>query len=62
MTLKVLVANDHAVNRLLLRTLFESFGCAVATVAGGAEALRIEEDFDLICGGLDLAGPSAQRL
>jgi CheY-like chemotaxis protein len=48
-TLKVLVADDHAINRLLLRTLFESFGCAVATVASGAEALEIDEDFDLIC-------------
>lgn len=64
MTLKVLVADDHAINRLLLRTLFESFGCVVTAVANGWEALRIDDDFDLICvdrhmpdmGGEELAG------
>ncbi len=47
--LKVLVADDHKVNCLLLRTLFESFGCVVTTVGNGAEALALEDIFDLIC-------------
>ena len=49
MTLKVLVADDHAVNRLLLRTLFESFGCTVGAVASGWDALKVQGGFDLIC-------------
>lgn len=47
--LKVLVADDHPVNCLLLRTLFENFGCVVTTVENGAVALEIESGFDLIC-------------
>ena len=47
--LKVLVADDHQVNRLLLQTLFESFGCYVATVENGVEALELEVGFDLVC-------------
>lgn len=47
--LKVLIADDHACHRLLLRTVFESFGCSVTTVENGAEAVAEPGEFDLIC-------------
>ena len=64
MTLKVLVADDHLVNRLMLQTLFENLGCSVVTVTNGRDALDLDQAFDLICvdrhmplmGGEELAG------
>ena len=60
--LRVLVADDHAIHRTLLQTLFECFGCSVTVVTNGAEALAAEGGFDLIC--LDrnmpvMGGPAA---
>ena len=49
MTLRVLVADDHCVNRILLKTMFESLGCSVQTADNGAEALALSGPFDLIC-------------
>ena len=46
--LRVLVADDHAMNRLLLKTIFECFGCSVTAVENGAEALAAEGGFDLV--------------
>ncbi len=48
-TLRVLVADDHCVNRILLRTMFESLGCSVETAENGAEALSLSGPFDLVC-------------
>ena len=48
-TLRVLVADDHRVNRILLRTIFESLGCSVQTADNGAEALALSGPFDLVC-------------
>lgn len=47
--LAVLVADDEAIHRHVLRKLFEGFGCAVTTVADGAEALAAAGTFDLVC-------------
>ena len=41
--MKVLVADDDAVIRLLLHTTLKSWGYEVCAAAGGAEALRILE-------------------
>jgi CheY-like chemotaxis protein len=49
-SLKVLVADDHEVHRLLLAKIFESFGCSVTAVCDGIEALAVAaEGFDLVC-------------
>ena len=47
--LRVLVADDHAVHRTLLRTMFECLGCAVTTVDDGRQALDAQGPFDLVC-------------
>lgn len=48
--LKVLVADDVAVNRDVARRILEQMGCEVELAVGGAEAVKIasERDFDLI--------------
>jgi CheY-like chemotaxis protein len=49
--LRVLVVDDHPVNRLVLTEIFAHLGCAVTTVEDGAEALCVSsiDQFDLIC-------------
>lgn len=47
--LRVLVADDHEVNRRLLANLFTAFGCSVTTARDGGEALAAKGEFDLIC-------------
>lgn len=49
--LRVLVVDDHPVNRLVLTEIFTHFGCDVATAEDGSEALLAStgEHFDLIC-------------
>jgi len=39
--LLVLVVDDHATNRLVLRKMLENIGCRAGTASGGAEALQI---------------------
>lgn len=60
--LRVLVADDHPIHRILLQTIFEALGCSVSVVANGAEALATDGGFDLVC--LDrhmpvMGGPAA---
>lgn len=43
--LRVLVADDNAVNRALMRRLLESMGCRVELASDGEEALRLHEQF-----------------
>lgn len=49
--LRVLVVDDHPVNRLVLTELFTHLGCAVSCVEDGAKALDAAQtgDFDLVC-------------
>ncbi len=49
--LRVLVVDDHAINRLVLAEVFAHLGCTVATAQDGLEALAASsvEHFDLIC-------------
>lgn len=49
--LRVLVVDDHALNRRVLAEIFTHLGCAVATAQDGLEALAASsvERFDLIC-------------
>jgi CheY-like chemotaxis protein len=49
--LRVLVVDDHPVNRLVLTEIFAHLGCVVTTVEDGAEALSVSrvDRFDLIC-------------
>lgn len=49
--LRVLVVDDHPVNRLVLTEILAHLGCAVTTAQDGGEALAISrvDHFDLIC-------------
>ncbi|MDZ4372633.1 MAG: response regulator [Phenylobacterium sp.] len=49
--LRVLVADDHPINRLVFREVFEQLGCDVEAVETGENAIRIAAsvDFDLVC-------------
>lgn len=49
--LRVLVADDHPINRLLLREIFEYLGCTVDAVEDGEQAMLMaaKVGFDLIC-------------
>jgi CheY-like chemotaxis protein len=49
--LRVLVVDDHPVNRLVLTEILAHLGCAVTTAQDGAEALHASrvDHFDLIC-------------
>jgi len=49
--LRVLVVDDHPVNRLVLTEIFSHFGCDVSTAEDGAVALdaAAAHQFDLIC-------------
>jgi|SRR5579859_51110 len=49
--LRVLVVDDHPINRLVMGEVFGQFGCVVTLVEDGGQALRAVaiEDFDLIC-------------
>lgn len=51
LALRVLVADDHPVNRLILAELFTQLGCEVWAVADGGGALEAAQRqiFDLIC-------------
>jgi CheY-like chemotaxis protein len=48
---RVLVADDHPINRLVFRAIFGHLGCGVHEVDNGEAALIAAalEDFDLIC-------------
>jgi CheY-like chemotaxis protein len=48
---KVLVAEDHEIQRDVLNIIFTALGCVVTTVCDGAEALAVlaEERFDMVC-------------
>jgi CheY-like chemotaxis protein len=49
--LRILVVDDHPVNRLVLTEIFAHLGCVVSVAADGAQALSASrvEHFDLIC-------------
>jgi len=49
--LRVLVVDDHPVNRLVLGELFTHLGCTVSSAEDGAQALDSAEisTFDLVC-------------
>ena len=49
--LRVLVVDDHPVNRLVLRELLSHLGCVVSAVEDGAQALSASsaDHFDLVC-------------
>lgn len=49
--LRILVVDDHPVNRHILTELFSAVGCAVTAVDGGLDALAVSgiERFDLVC-------------
>lgn len=49
--LRVLVVDDHPINRLVLTELLTHFGCVVCAAEDGAEALTTSsvDHFDLIC-------------
>jgi CheY-like chemotaxis protein len=49
--LRVLVVDDHPVNRLVLAEIFGYLGCNVSTAEDGSQALAASEvdHFDLIC-------------
>lgn len=57
---RVLVVDDHAVNRRILTEIFSHLGCVVATAQDGLDALAAVsvEDFDLICLDRRMAGLS----
>jgi CheY-like chemotaxis protein len=64
--LRVLAAEDNAVNQLVLRTLLEQIGVEATIVEDGAEAIRAWEDadFDLILMDVQMPrmdGPTATR-
>jgi signal transduction histidine kinase len=64
--LRVLAAEDNAVNQLVLRTLLEQIGVEATIVDDGAEAIRAWEDadFDLILMDVQMPrmdGPTAAR-
>ena len=48
---RVLVVDDHAMNRLIGKEIFQYLGCAVETAESGAAALDILKTrvFDLVC-------------
>jgi len=50
-SLRILVVDDHPVNRLVLTEIFTQLGCAVSAAEDGAQALSRSnvEHFDLIC-------------
>jgi len=60
--LRILVADDHDVNRQLLTVVLESFGASVEAVSDGATAVRgfSIEPFDLVV--LDLMMPGLDGL
>jgi CheY-like chemotaxis protein len=66
--LKVLIVDDHPINRLVLTQIFEHLDCRVTTASDGAAALAAvsEGAFDLICLDRHMPGLSgdevAQRL
>ena len=49
--LRVLVVDDHPVNRLVLRELLSHLGCVVSAVEDGSQALSASsaDHFDLVC-------------
>ncbi|HEY0435440.1 MAG TPA: response regulator [Phenylobacterium sp.] len=49
--LRVLVVDDHPINRLVMTELFTQLGCAVTEAEDGEQALSMSsaETFDLIC-------------
>jgi CheY-like chemotaxis protein len=49
--LRVLVVDDHPINRLVFTEIFTSLGCAVSVAETGAQALSVStvDHFDLIC-------------
>jgi signal transduction histidine kinase len=65
-TLKVLAAEDNAMNQMVLRAMLESFGVAVTIVGNGAEAVEAwaREDWHLILMDVQMPvmdGPEATR-
>jgi CheY-like chemotaxis protein len=49
--LRVLVVDDHPINRLVLTEILTHLGCTVSVAENGAQALSIStvDHFDLIC-------------
>ena len=49
--LRVLIVDDHPVNRLVLTEIFRQLGCEVATAEDGGQALSAwaPDHFDLVC-------------
>jgi CheY-like chemotaxis protein len=62
--LRVLVVDDHPVNRLVLGEIFAHLGCAVTTAHDGPEALCVSrvEHFDLICLDRHMPGLSGDQV
>lgn len=62
--LRVLVVDDHPVNRLVLTEFFNHLGCVVSTAEDGAQALSASsvEHFDLICLDRHMPGMSGDEV
>jgi CheY-like chemotaxis protein len=46
--LKVLVADDHVINRVVLKAMLKQFGCSVDTVNDGEAAVAEGGDYDIV--------------
>ena len=62
--LRVLVIDDHPVNRLVMSELLSHLGCVVVLAEDGAEALSIlgRDRFDLICLDRHMPGLSGDEI
>lgn len=62
--LKVLVAEDNAINQLILKDQLEELGCQVALAADGPEALALweKDDFDVVLTDINMPGMNGYEL
>lgn len=62
--LRVLVVDDHPVNRLVLSEIFRLLGCIVSVAEDGAQALSVSsvDHFDLICLDRNMPGLSGDEV
>ena len=62
--MRILVVDDHPLNRRILAELFEALGCSVATAECGLDALAASsvERFDLICLDRHMPGLSGDQV
>lgn len=61
---RVLVVDDHPVNRTIGAEVFQYLGCAVTTAANGYQALELmrQGTFDLVCLDRNMPGLSGDEL